>query len=263
MPATITQPRARQAAERAIALDESLGEAYATLALTLESETNDWDEAERLYLKSFELNPNYSLAHEWYSSLLVGTGRFEEGLREIRRAEELDPLSLRGMMFTAWSYYQTKRFNEAIGKARQIIEFNPNYGLGHFQLGNALLEVGEPEQAIAAIRESARLMAGAVLPMYVLCFALVALGRREEAEQVRAEMQTMGQTQHVKDYFQAMADVALGDYEVAFERLNRTLTERDSWLVWFGTEPKLDPIRSDPRFIEIFRATGNPLAMKC
>jgi serine/threonine protein kinase/tetratricopeptide (TPR) repeat protein len=262
LPATITQPRARQAAERAIALDESLGEAYATLALTLESECNNWDEAERLYLKSFELNPNYSLAHEWYSSLLVGTGRFEEGLREIRRAEELDPLSLRGMMLTAWSYYQTKRFNEAIRKARQIIEFNPNYGLGHFQLGNALLEVGEPEQAIAAIRESARLMAGAVLPMYVLCFALVALGRREEAEQVRAGMQTMGQTQHVKDYFQAMADVALGDYDVAFERLNRTLTQGDSWLVWFGTEPKLDSIRGDPRFIEIFRATGNPLAMK-
>ena len=262
LPAPVTHPQAKAAAQRAIELDDSLGEAYATLGLSIESADWNWEETEALYQRSLELNPNYSLAHEWYSSLLVGTGRFEEGLREIKRAEELDPLSLRGMTLTAWSFYQARRFQESITKAQQLVDLDRNYPQGHLQLGNALLEVGEAEKGLTAIRESVRLMPGAALPMSLLCFALVAAGRREEAEAMRDEMLSAATKTYVKTYFLGMAHLALGNHDEALTCLVAATAERDPWLVWFGTEPKIDPLRKNPRFTELFRETRNPLALK-
>jgi tetratricopeptide (TPR) repeat protein len=257
----VTHVQAKAAAQRAIELDDSLSEAYATLGLSIESADWNWEETERLYQRSLELNPNYSLAHEWYSSLLVGTGRFEEGLREIKRAEELDPLSLRGRTLTAWSFYQARQYPEAIAKAQQIIDLDRYYPQGHLQLGNALLEVGETEKGLAALRESVRLMPGTALPTCVLCFALVAAGRREEAGAVRDEMLSMAAKSYVKPYFLAMAYLALGDHDETSRYLTEAVAERDPWLVWFGTEPKLDPLRNDERFVKLFRETRNPMAL--
>src|SRR6185436_3620787 len=181
LPPGVSTPQAKAAAKRAIELDDSLGEAYATYGLSIETADCNWQETERIYQRALELNPNYPLTHEWYSSLLIGTGRFEEGLHEIFRTEELDPLSLREMTLVVWSYYQVRRFEEAINKAQQIIELDRNYPQGHFQLGNALLEVGEVDKGLAALREGTKLMGGA-LPMSIMCFGLVAAGKREEAE---------------------------------------------------------------------------------
>ncbi|HYP29989.1 MAG TPA: protein kinase [Blastocatellia bacterium] len=262
MPARDCYPRAKAAALRALELDESLGEAYAALGLTLESSEWDWEEAERLYLRALDLNPNYSLAHEWYSSLLVGTGRFEEGVKEIRRAEELDPHSLRSMTLTCWTCYQARYFNEVISKANQIVDFDRNYPQGYLQLGNVLELVGRTEEAIAALRESERLMPDSVLPKYVLCFALVAAGRGGEARQVLDEIKEIAATQYVKPYFVALAHVALGERDTAFELFEVAFRERDPWLIWFGTEPKLDPLHKDPRFIDLYRRMNNPLLLR-
>lgn len=104
-------------------------------------------------------------------------------------------------------------------------------------------------------------MDGSPLPRSLLCFGLVAANRRAEAEHIRDEMLSTAAVSYVKEYFLAMAHIALGDYEEALKYLEQTLAERDPWLIWFGTEPKLDPLRKDPRFIEIFRATNNPMAL--
>lgn len=262
LPASVTHPKAKAAAERAIELDDSLAEAYATLGLSIETAECNWEATERTYQRALQLNPNYSLAHEWYSSLLVGTGRFEEGLEEIKRAEELDPLSLRGMTLTSWSHYQVRRYGESIAKAQQIIDLDRSNPQGHLQLGNALVEVGEAGKAVVALEESVRLMGGAALPKCLLCFALVAAGKRGEAETVRDELVNAAATSYVKEYFLALAHLALGEREEAIGYLEKAAVERDPWLVWFGTEPKLDPLRKDPRFIELFRSTNNPLAFQ-
>jgi serine/threonine protein kinase/tetratricopeptide (TPR) repeat protein len=260
LPPAVSIPQAKAAAKRAIELDDSLGEAYATYGLSIETADCNWEETERIYQRALELNPNYPLTHEWYSSLLVGTGRFEEGLREILRAEELDPLSLREMTLVAWSYYQIRRFEEAIDKAQQIIELDRNYPQGHLQLGNALLEVGEAEKGLAALREGAKLMGGSALATSMLCFGLVAAGKREEAESLRNELLTLASTSYVKEYFLATAHLALGYHDEALTSLEKAVAERDPWLVWLGTETKLDPLRKDPRFLKLFKDTNNPLA---
>lgn len=259
LPTSQSLPQARSAAQRAIEIDNSLGEAYASLGLVVQGSDWDWAEAERLYERALELNPNYPLAHEWRSALLVGTGRFEEGLKEIRRAEELDPLSLRAMTLSAWTFYQTRRYDEVIAKAQQIIDLDRRNFQGHLQISNALLEAGEAERALTEIQEALKL-SPSTMPGYIRCFALVATNRRAEAERLVQEMIEASPRLYFKPYFLAMAYVALGNHDAAFECLEKAFAERDNWLLWFGTEPKLDPLRSDPRFIKLFRTMSNPLA---
>ena len=251
--------KSEAAALRAIELDNRLGEAYASLALIKES-LWDWEEAERLYQKAIELNPNYSLAHEWYSSLMMETGRIEEGLEKVKYAESLEPLSTRAMTLTAWQSYQARHYAEAINKAHQITDLDKNYPQGYLQLGNALIHVGRVEEAVVNAQKSAAMTPDSALPKYSLCFALVAAGRREEAQAVLREMKELAAKNYVKPYFLAMAHVALEEYDAAFEYFERAFAERDPWITWFGTEPKLDVLRNDARFIKLFRSTGNPFA---
>ncbi|HVQ36578.1 MAG TPA: protein kinase [Pyrinomonadaceae bacterium] len=251
---------ARAAAGRALALDDSLGEAHATMALLLEDSEWDFVEAERLYRRALELNPNYQLAHEWYSSLLVGTGRFAEGVREIRRAEELDPLAPRTMTLVAWTTYQAGEFAESLAKAEEIIELDPNYPQGYLQRGINLVQLGRAEEAVAEIQKAAELMAGSVLPNYELCFALVAANRTEEARAVLQQMLETAARAYVKPYWLAMAHAALDERDAAFAWFEKAFAEYDPWIIWFGTDPKLTPLHDDPRFVELFRRTGNPLS---
>jgi eukaryotic-like serine/threonine-protein kinase len=254
--------QAKAAALRALAIDEDFAEAYAALALSIESAEWNWNETERLYLRALELNPNFSLAHEWYSSLLVGTGRTEEGLREIGLAEDLDPLSPRQMTLTAWTMYQVRRFTDSISKALQIIDLDRNYPQGYMQLGINLLQLGRPKEAVTALQQATKLMPNSALPKSELAFALMAAKRKDEAREVVEQIRELSLKQYVKAYFIAMGYVAIEERELAFRWLEKSFAERDPWLVWFGTEPKLDPMRRDPRFIKLFKLTKNPLALE-
>ena len=254
-------PKARAAARRALELDRELGEAYAALGLIATGEW-DWDEGERLYRKALELSPNYSLAHEWYGSMMVGIGRFEEGMKETYRAEELDPLSPRAMTLTAWNSYQAHRFKEALAKAQQIVDLDKNFPQGYVQTGNCLEQMGRPEEAVAALEKSIRLMPDSTLPQYALCFALVAAGRGDRAREVLNDLKDRAEKGYVKPYFMAMAHAALDERDDAFELFEKAFAERDQWLLWFCTEPKLAPLRSDPRFIKLTRRLNNPLALR-
>lgn len=258
LPPSESYPKAKEAAQRALMLDDTLGEAYASLGLTVEG-LWDWEEAERLYKRALELNPNYQHAHEWYSSLLVGTGRFEEGIKEILRAEELDPLTLRTKALVSWSHYQTRNFVDALAKANQIVELDEFFPQGHFMRGNSLLQLGRPEEALAAIEKGMRLMPDSTLPVYYYCFALVALNRYEEARAVAHELEKRT-GQYVKPYFIGMCYVAIGEIDKAFDWLEKAFAECDPWLTWYGTDAKLDSIRNHTRFQKLFQLMNNPLA---
>ncbi|MDQ4123839.1 MAG: protein kinase [Acidobacteriota bacterium] len=248
-------------ARRAIELDERLGEAYASLGLIMQNRRR-WVEAEKLQRQAIKLNPHYVHSHEWYAAQLIGLGRTEEGVEEMLRAESLDPLSLRTKTLTAWTMLQARRFDEALERGRQIVELDKNYPQGYSQIGLALWGMGRAEEALENFRILDRLMPGSALVKYELCFGLVAANRHEEALQVFEEIKAFAAKNYLKPYFLGMAYTAIGDRDRAFECFEKSLAEYDPWVLWLGTDPMLESLHDDERFVSLLERMDNPIAEK-
>ena len=252
-------PQAKHAAERALEVDDYLGEAFAILAFVTLLYDWDWTEAELLIKRALELNPNYNFAHECYSNFFSTQGIFDKAVSEIIRAEELDPLSPRAKLMTSYTFYQARNFPEAIIKARQANEMQANFSQGFLHLGNALTENGNIEEAVYCLTESVKNWKNSALPKFMLCFALVADRQFEKAREILDEMLAAVANGHVKPYFIAMTYAALGEIDNAFKWFEKSIEERDEWMIWFGTEPKLDALRKDSRYLELLKKTNNPI----
>lgn len=251
-------PKALEAAQRALELDPLMPEAHAAIGLYY-SNAQQWADAESSYRRAIELNPNYPLAHEWLSAVLVGTGRAEEGVKEILLAEQLDPMSLRPKVLTAWTVYQARNYDLVLSKARELYKLDPNFMQTHLQLANVLLEKGEVGEALASARRAAELAPDSSLPVYVLCFALKAAGLGDEARKLIDEWEVRSKSQYIAPYFLGMSRSAVGDTDRALEYFQKAQEEKSAWVIWYGTEPKLDTLRGDPRFLEILKRSGNPI----
>ncbi|HEX8140696.1 MAG TPA: protein kinase [Pyrinomonadaceae bacterium] len=248
--------RGKEAAITALQLDDTLAEAHASLgSLTLCGEW-DWEGAERLFRRSLELNANFPGAHEAYSYLLSAQGRFREGVREIRRAAEINPLSPMDATMVAWNLYQARQYDQVIAEAQKVFEIDPGFGVAYVPLSAAYERKGMIEEAIEAARKAAALMPGAVVPLWVLGHALAQSGQREEARRVLAEMDELARVRYVSAYHRAVIQAGLDEPEEAFACLEKAYEDRDPWMIWLGTEPKFDDLRSDPRFKDLLNGVG-------
>lgn len=247
---------AEDSIQKALAIDDKLGEAYTTYGLIKQNKF-DWVESERFHQKAIELNPNYPHVHEWYSAILVGSGNFAEGIKEVERAESLDPLSLRTKTLVAWTKSQAHDFEASLAKAEEIISLDANYPQGHLQRGHILFKLGRTEEAIADIEKALALMPESDLVKHFYCFVLAAGNRLADARKVYDEMRNS--PRYVKPMFLGYASVAVGEIDEAFKYFNQAADEFDPWLVWFGVDFKLDPIRNDKRYLELLKRTKNPL----
>ena len=249
--------KAKAAALRALELDDRSSDAHAVLALMIFADY-DWQQIERLLVRALQLNPHNALAHEWYSAMLAGVGRYAEAETEILCAHELDPLSLRQKTLTAWHLYQLRRFDKALAIAEEIVELNPLYYQGFFQRGNVLIELGRAEEAVSDLRRALKISPASGYLYYKLCFALVALGRHAEAQQVLRDLEKLCEMSSVDRgaYHLAMCYAALDRRDLAFEWFDKAIEDGDSWVVWLPTEPKLDKLRDDERFNDLLRKTN-------
>ena len=161
------------------------------------SNMQEWERAEEHYRKSLELNPNYPLAHEWLSAVLVGTRRFEEGTEEVLMAERLDPLSLRPKVLSAWTLYQARNYELALTKARELERLSPNFMQSHLQLANVLGILGDTEGALAHTKRAVELEPNAALTAYPLCTAYVRSGMIDEAQAVYDRWVKIAETSYV------------------------------------------------------------------
>jgi tetratricopeptide (TPR) repeat protein len=243
-------PQVLESASRALDLDPSLAEAYAALGLYY-SNAEEWDRSEQYYRKGLEINPNYPLGHEWLAAVLVGTGRFDEGVKEILLAEGLDPLSLRPKVLSAWTLYQAREYDAAIRKAREIEALDPDFMQAHLQSANVLLELGENESALHHARRAAEIEPGSPLPLYVLTFALVANDLLAEANEVVEAWYQRSKEVYVIPYLLALSYEAIGDRDRAVELIRQAIDEKNAWILWLGTEPKLVDMRQDGRYREV------------
>lgn len=247
-------PRAKAYAIKALEIDDSLGEAHATLGL-IESRLWNWAEAEKAFKRSIELNPNYATAHQWYSRLLVTLGRKDEALAEIKRANEIDPLSLVILNNLAGMYREMGDYQAAIDQCNKIIEIDPNYVAVYWSLAGTYLEQKRSAEALAAA-EKVRDYPGAY---ETLGRVYAQLGRREEALAVIKKLGedfANGDTRAATGI--AFVYVVLGDKEKTFEWLEKAFQVRDSDLPRFWLGPTFDPIRDDPRYKDLLKRIGLP-----
>ena len=249
---------AREAAERAIELDATLAEAHTAHGLALLTQNMQWDVAEARFRRAIELNPNYPPAHAHYACQLGMERRFDESVAEARRAHELDPLNPFPAYFLAWCLYQARRYDESISQARHVLQSEPRYGSARFILSWSLRRIGKYDEAITEAKKAIEVLGGVPMFSAALAAAYAEAGETEEARNILAELRELAATRYVSPYHRALVQIALNERDRALELLNESIERDDPWIVWFGTEPQLDPLREESRFDDLLRRTNNP-----
>ena len=238
--------RARAAATRAIELDDLSAEPHASLAFVEMHYDWNWPEAEKEFRRAIALNSSYATAHHWYAYYLMAMERQEESLAEIRRAEQLDPLSLIIQRDVADMLYFARRYDEAIAQCRKVLERDPHFELASFSLYQiyAVRRMApEMDEAFRALREDLH-----GLPLTAAAPGDAMVGRRERARKELAEMQRLQARGKNVAHAMAVAYAALGEREQAFHWLDVAVKDREGSLILLKTDPTLDSLRGDPRF---------------
>jgi serine/threonine protein kinase/Tfp pilus assembly protein PilF len=253
-----TFPKAKAAALKALELDDTLAEARASLGYAKSCYDWDWLASEKVFKQAIELNPGYPIAHQWYGSTLTMMGRHDEAIAEQRRAQELDPLSVVISASVGWLLYYARRFDEAIEQSRKTLEMDPNFALAHLWLGWAYEQTGRYKEASEEAKKAVTLSGGSPYYRASLGHAYAQSGMKVEAEKILEELNEVPQRMYVSPYFLAEIYTGLGENEEAFRWLERAYEERANLLVFLKVEPKVDPLRSDPRFQDLLRRMNFP-----
>jgi TolB-like protein/DNA-binding winged helix-turn-helix (wHTH) protein/Tfp pilus assembly protein PilF len=249
-------PRAEVAARRALELGRGLAAAHNSVAAVLYAYRWEFSAADRHHERAIQLNPSFALARNWYSWSLADQGGHEEALAQIRTAQRLDPLSLVTNSVVGIRLYDARRFDEAIEQLHLTLEMDPHFLPALIFLGMAYQAAGRPEEAIGELREAVDLSGGQPIYEAALAASLAAAGRREDAEAILVELLVRAEAEYVPAFQMAILLVDLGRYDQAFSWLERAFESRSPWMCRLAIEPLLDPIRSDPRFVELLRRTG-------
>jgi len=249
-------PKAKAAALTALEIDEALSEAHASLAYAKFYYDWDWLGAEREFKRSIELNPAYATSHHFYANYLVAMTRHQEALAEFEKAQELDPLSLIINAAVAWEFYFMRSYDQAIEQCRKALEMDPNFALSHAWLGQAYLQKGMFHEAIKEFETAIELSEGSPFHVAMLGHAYAVAGDSSEAQKLLDQLEKLSVRTYVSSYSIGEVYAGLGDRDKAFEWLQRAYEERSRALVFLLVEPKLDPLRPDPRFQDLLRRVG-------
>jgi len=251
-------PKATAAAAKALVLDASLGEAHASLAYALDLYGWDWDGAETEYKQAIQLNPGYATAHQWYSWHLFMVGRDDDALLELRRAENLDPLSLIINADIADALCVAHRYDDAVEQSEKTLKMDSNFAIGHYELGQALTQKHMYDQAIAEFQKAIELSGHSGAFDSYLGYAYAISGRKEEALKIVDDLESRHAENHSVDADIALIYVGLDDRDEAISRLNKAFDARFKASIL--RRPAFDPLRSDPRFQDLLRRMGLPTA---
>jgi TolB-like protein/DNA-binding winged helix-turn-helix (wHTH) protein/Flp pilus assembly protein TadD len=249
-------PKAKAAAVRALELDSALGEAHNSLAFCLDGFDWNFESAGEEFRRAIELNPGYATAYHWYAWHLSLLGRYEEAIAEMRKAQNLDPLSLIISADLAELLVIAHQYDESILESRKTIEMDPNFALAHSQLGQAYLQKEMQDEAIAEMQRAVQLSGGSPTIIASLARAYVASGRRSEAEKLLKELKKRSNPTYSHASEIAVVCAALGDKDQAMNWLEKGYQERFNPGVLL--RPGFDPLRSDARFKDLVRRIGLP-----
>jgi TolB-like protein/Tfp pilus assembly protein PilF len=252
-----TMPKAKESAIKALALDDTLAEAHASLAHILMNYDWNWSAAEKEFKRTIELTPDYATGHQWYAiHYLTATGRFEEAVQEMKKALELEPASLVMNTFMGATLYYAGRYDEAIDQCRRTIEMDPNFAVAHWHLGLAYEQKQALDAATEEFKKAISLSGGSPLMKAALVRAYAKSQKKHEANEMLNELNELSKQQYVSAYEVATIYVALGNNEQAFQLLEEGYAEHSFHLVYLNVSPQFKPVRSDRRFQDLVQRIG-------
>ena len=248
-------PLAKEAATKAIQIDSSLSEAHTSFGYVKLYYDWDWAGAEQEYKRAIELNPNYGTPHHGYAYLLISSGRTEEAISEIKKAEAIDPLSVVFQTDHGEYYYFARRPDEAIDQLRKAVDMDPSFVRAHFLMGRALIQKGHCDEGIDETLKAEKMervgeQLGWIAQEYAAC------GRKAEAQKVMNELLALSKDHYVSPHWFAATQAGLGNKEEAFKWLDQAIDRRFGPMIYLKVNPIWDPLRSDPRFAERLRRVG-------
>jgi serine/threonine protein kinase/Tfp pilus assembly protein PilF len=249
-------PQAKVAALKALEIDDALAEAHISLAAIRTFYEWDWLDAERDFKRGLKLNAQSVKAHHWYACSLTSQGRFAEGFREMKRAQELEPLSLIINRDVGRHYYFLRQYDRAVAQCRKTLEMEPNFFLAHFYLAPAYEQQGMHEEASRELQQAIMLSGRSAAMIALLGHAYAVAGRRDEALLVLEELDERAQQEYVPAFYPVLIYLGLDDKDQAFTWLERAYEERSTHLVWLKVDPIFDGLRADARFTDLMRRMG-------
>jgi tetratricopeptide (TPR) repeat protein len=247
-------PKAKAAATKALELDSALGEAHISLAFSLDGFDWDFGAAETEFRRGIELNPGYATGHQWYAGHLILFGRNNEAIAEMKKAEDLDPLSLIIGADLAEDFLIAHRYDEAILQIRKTMDLDSNFALAHDQLGQAFLQKHSYNEAVGELQKAVSLSGGSTTSKSSLAYAYAVSGNRNEAEAILDELKSRSSGSFSNAPEIALVYVGLDQRDQAMAWLEKGYTERFNPGVLI--RPGFDPLRSDPRFQGLLHRIG-------
>ena len=256
LPPEDAYPRARAAAERALAIDDALPEAHASLATILADYYWSWDDAGAHYRRAIELNPGYATARLWYAGLLRDLGRFDAALVQVRAARELDPLSAPTHAAEGITLYLARRYAEAIVVYRRLLEIVPSYHYANFLMALACVQQGDHAGALRALKEAEHWTGADAGVRALHGFIHAAHGRSAEARAMLTALERDADQPHATSFQRAVIHAAIGEADRALALLTETCEARSKQIRLLRTEPLLDSIREEPGFRALLERVG-------
>jgi TolB-like protein/Tfp pilus assembly protein PilF len=250
-------PKAKQLALKALELDDTLGEPHATLGELKVSFDFDYPGAEQEFLRAEALNPNYATAFQWHGNLLLHLGRLDEGLKLLRRAQELDPLSPIIASSIGYAMYMTRQYDAALTQVQSVLEFDPNFEVALDTAALIHIERGEYDAAIKTYEKLRVLQDGEAFALASLGYAHARAGQRDKAQHYLDELDTLAAKEDVEPRAQALVYVGLGDRDRAIEYLNKAC-DKHTFTIDFVGEPIWDDLRTDPRYRKLLARINVP-----
>jgi serine/threonine protein kinase/tetratricopeptide (TPR) repeat protein len=243
--------KAKTAALKALEIDERLAEAHNALAMIKREFDFDWAGAERDFKRAIELNPNYSTAHQWYAEYLVTMGRFDEAIAEIKRAQDLDPLSLVKKTIGGMVYVYARKFDLGIEQCQKVLELDPSFQFARYFLGLNYIGAGKYEEAIIELQAVWDLTKG--LNLFALSsmgYAYAMLDKRVKATQILDQLYERSNESYVGPNYFSLIYIGLGEYDKALDFLEKAYEPEDRHfiLAFIKVAIEFDVLRSDPRF---------------
>jgi tetratricopeptide (TPR) repeat protein len=249
-------PKAKDAAQRALQLDETLAEAHLSLGYAALSYDWDFPQAKKEFLRALELRPQSATVHQYYAYYLTAMGKLDEAIAERKKAQELQPDSPLIITALGEAYYQARQYTDTIAETKKSLDLDSNYPIALINMGRAYEQMGMHSQALQIYQQILALIPDDPGLLALIGHNQAITGDRPHALATILRLQQISTTRYVPSLYIALIYVGLGQKDSAFVWLDKAYNERAEYLIYLPTEPMADPLRGDPRFPEFLKRLG-------